>query len=204
MFCKNLSIFSGGRVKTSKSRVQKLANCTLKDLATKLDVHGRHCMLSYLSSLPISVLRSLDTEANKFYDNTNRLYDAALLPRCYTQHVLRPVIDSKINHIRHFIKIPFINKGMDFIDLPSIFRDKSVQSSIPNNFKNFEIRTICYEYNKPIRGLYLLSINLFLILISKLVPLTLELARTVSMFIRLQVMLLRAIWKLFLIHGFSR
>ena len=38
-----------------KSRVQKLANCTLRDLATKLDVHGRHCMLSYLSSLPISV-----------------------------------------------------------------------------------------------------------------------------------------------------
>ena len=25
-------------------------------------------MLSYLSSLPISVLRSLDTEANKFYE----------------------------------------------------------------------------------------------------------------------------------------
>ena len=50
-----------------KSRVQKLANCTFRDLATKLDVHGRHCMLSYLSSLPISVLRSLDIEANKFY-----------------------------------------------------------------------------------------------------------------------------------------
>ena len=42
-----------------KSRVQKLANCTLRDLATKLDVHGRHYMLSYLSSLPISVLHSL-------------------------------------------------------------------------------------------------------------------------------------------------
>ena len=69
-------------------------------------------MLSYLSSLHISVLRSLDTEANKFYDRTNRLYDAALLTRCYTQHALRPVIDSKIHHIRHFIKIPFINKGM--------------------------------------------------------------------------------------------
>ena len=38
-----------------KSRVQKLANCTLRDLAAKLDVHGRHYMLSYLSSLPISV-----------------------------------------------------------------------------------------------------------------------------------------------------
>ena len=131
---------------------QKLANCTLRDLATKLDDHGRHCMLSYLSSLPISVLRSLDTEANKFYDRTNRLYDAALLTRCYTQHALRPVIDSKINHIRHFIKIPFINKGMDFIDLLSIFRDKSVQSSIPNYFKNCEVPIICYKYNKPIRG----------------------------------------------------
>ena len=28
-------------------------------------------MLSYLSSLPISVLRSLDTEINTFYDRTN-------------------------------------------------------------------------------------------------------------------------------------
>ena len=41
--------------------------------------------------------------------------------------------------------------------------------------------------------LYLISINLFLILISKLVPLTLELARTLNMFIRLRVMLLQAI-----------
>ena len=135
-----------------KSRVQKLANCTLRDLAAILGVHGRHCMLSYLSSLPISVL--LDTEANKFYDRTNRLYDAALLTRCYTQHALRPVIDSKINHtcISHFIRIPFINKGMDLIDLPSIFRDKSVQSSIPNYFKNFEVPFICYKYNKLTRG----------------------------------------------------
>ena len=131
-----------------KSRVQKLAKCTLRDLATKLDIHGRHCMLSYLSSLPILVLRSLDTEANKFYDRTNRLYDAALLTRCYSQHALRPVIDSKINHIRHFIKIPSINKGMDFIDLPSIFRDKSVKSSIPNYFKNCGVPIICYKYTK--------------------------------------------------------
>ena len=58
----------------------------------------------------------------------------------------------KINHIRHFIKIPFINKRMDFIDLPSIFRDKSVHSFIPNYFKNYEVPIICYKYSKPIRG----------------------------------------------------
>ena len=99
-----------------KSRVQKLTNCTLRNIAGILDVHGRHSILSYLSSLPISVLRNLDTEANKFCDRSDRIYDAALLTRCYTQHALRPVVDSKINHERHLIKIPFINKGMVFID----------------------------------------------------------------------------------------
>ena len=61
-------------------------------------------------------------------------------------------VQSLIPKLRHFIKIPFINKGMDFIHLPSIFRDKSVQSSIPNYFKNCEVLIICYKYNKPIRG----------------------------------------------------
>ena len=33
---------------------------------------------------------------------------------------------SEINHIRHFIKIQFVNKGIEFINLPSIFKDKSL------------------------------------------------------------------------------
>ena len=150
-------------------------------------------MLSYLSSLPISVLRSLDTEATKFYYKTNRFYDAALLTRCYTQHALRPVIDSKINHIRHFIKIPFINKGMDFIDLPSIFRDKSVQSSILIILRIMKYQLFVINIINLLGALYLISINLFLILISKLVTLTPETAKTLNMFFRLRVMLLRAI-----------
>ena len=77
------------------------------------------------------------------------MYDAALPTRCYT---LRPFIDSESNHIRHFIKIPFINKGIDFIDLPSIFQDKLVSQSIPTYFQNSEPPIICYKYNKPIRN----------------------------------------------------
>ena len=93
-----------------KKRAVKRSNTSLKDLSKVLADHGRHSMLSFLSSLPISVLRILDTLANKFYDRNHQLYDAALLTRCYTQHALRPFIDSEINHKRHFIKIPFINK----------------------------------------------------------------------------------------------
>ena len=108
---------------------------------------GRHQMLSKLASLSVSSLRKLDGEANIFYDRKHDLYEAPRLSRCYTQHDLRPYIDSKINHIRHFIKIPFINKG---IDLPSIFRDNNVISAIPSYFENTESPIICYKYNKPI------------------------------------------------------
>ena len=83
-------------------------------------------MLSKLASLSVSSLRKLDDKANKFYDRKHDLYEAALLTRCYTQHALLPYIDSEINHIRHVIKIPFINKGIEFIELPSIFRDNDV------------------------------------------------------------------------------
>ena len=124
---------------------------TIFDLNILLN-SGRHQMLSKLASLSVSSLRKLDDEANKFYDRKHDLYEAALLTRCYTQHALRPYIDSEINHIRHFIKIPFINKGIEFIDLPSIFRDDNVISAIPSYFENTESPIICYKYNIPIRN----------------------------------------------------
>ena len=93
-----------------KKRAVKKSNTSLKDLSKVLEDHGRHSMLSSLSSLPIAVLRILDTEANKFYYRNHQLYDAALLTRCYIQDALRPFIDSETNHKRHFIKIPFIKE----------------------------------------------------------------------------------------------
>ena len=70
------------------------------------------------------------------------VYDASSLTQAIlvygtwnTQHALQPYIDSEINHIRHFIKFQFVNKGIEFINLPSIFKDKSVISSIPTYLK---------------------------------------------------------------------
>ena len=42
------------------------------------------------------------------------------------------------------IKIQFINKGIDFIDLPRVFKDRSVVSSIPDYFKNKGPPILCY------------------------------------------------------------
>ena len=82
---------------------------------------------------------------------------------------------------------------MDFIDLPSIFRDKSVQSSTPNYFKNNEVPIVCYKYNKPIRGAIFNFNKVVSDLDIETCILTPETAMTLNMFIRLRVMLLRAI-----------
>ena len=74
------------------------------------------------------------------------------LPGVKLNMLFWPYIDSKINHIRHFIKIQLVNKGILFINIPSIFKNKSVISSIPTYFENKESPSICYEYNKPIRS----------------------------------------------------
>ena len=151
---KRKSRYHGKRKNVNVKRkicTEKRSNTSLKDLSIALNNHGRHDLFSFLSSLPISVVHNLEIEANKLYNRANKLYQAARLTRCYVQHSLSPYIDSEVNHNRHFIKIPFINKGMEFIDLHSIFKDNLVISSIPNYFINSETPIICYKYNKPIR-----------------------------------------------------
>ena len=140
-----------GNVKRKSLAIKKI-NTSLKVLADILNTRGRHDMMSFLSSLPFPVKVKLDDEANRFYDKSHQFYQAALLTRCYTEHIIRPKPDPEKDHKRYFIKIPFINKGIEFIDLPSIFRDKSVVSSLPDYFKNTENPIICYKYNKPVRN----------------------------------------------------
>ena len=72
----------------------------------------------HIVTLSISSLRLLYIEANNFYERAHRLYDAALLTRCYTQHAPRPYIDSKINHIRHFIKFNLSTRGFHSLTYP--------------------------------------------------------------------------------------
>ena len=107
-------------------------------------------MLSKLSLLRIASLRILVEKANTFYDRT---HDFTSIKQLFVLDVtLNMLFDSEINHIRHFIKIPFINKGINFIDQPRKFRIYTVASSIPNDFEYKEMPIICYKYTKPIRS----------------------------------------------------
>jgi hypothetical protein len=155
------SIYSTRKRKSRSHGIRKNGNIKRKSrLATNVtDLHnlllqrGKHKMLSLLSSLSLSSLRDIDNEADKIVLQTDPLYKTATLVQSYTQHVLRPHIDSLSDHKRYFIKISFINRGIDFIDLQSVLRNKNVMDCIPKYFKNLEPPIICYKYNKPTRGM---------------------------------------------------
>ena len=70
----------------------KRINTSLKDN------HAPYDLLSFLISLPISVLCTLELEAYKLYVRANKLYKAELLTRCYVQHFVSPFISSEVNH----------------------------------------------------------------------------------------------------------
>ena len=160
----SIDIFSLFSIRKRKSRshgVRKNGNIKRKsrhkvsvcDLHNLLNNAGIHSMLSRLSSLSFSSLREVDQEADKIVSRFHPFYNTASLIQSYSQHVLRPHIDKESEHKRYFLKINFINKGIDFIDLQSIFHDYKVRQSIPSYFKNSEPPIICYKYNKPIRNL---------------------------------------------------
>ena len=69
---------------SAKFVLKKRLNTSLKDLSIVLNNHGLHGLFSFLSSLPISVLRNLELEANKLYDRANKLHKAALLKVLYS------------------------------------------------------------------------------------------------------------------------
>ena len=50
----------------------------------------------------------------------------------------------------HFIKLDFINKGTDAVNLPSILRSKSVMETVSTYFKEKEPPIISYTYTKTI------------------------------------------------------
>jgi hypothetical protein len=159
----DIDIFSILNIRKRKSRSHGIrrngnikrkskVNISVADLDIILSNSGRHSMLSRLTSLSIQSLKKLDEEADQYVIQTDPFYTVSYLIQNYTQHVLRPHIDTQSDHDRHFLKIHFINKGIDFIDVPSIFRDRRVIDSVPKYFRNSEVPIICYKYKTPVRN----------------------------------------------------
>ena len=140
-------------------------------------------MLSYLSSLPSAVLRSLDTEANRFYDRNHQMYEAALLTRFYTQHALRPFIDSESNHIDISLKFRSLIKELTLLIYQVYSRANHCHSLYLRTSKTRNLLLYLTNIINQSEILFSISINLFLILIFMLILLSLEIVKIQHIFI---------------------
>ena len=84
-----------------KTCAEKCINTSLKDISITLNNHGRHGLLSFLSFLPISVLRNLELKVNKVYDISNNYIKQHFLQGVMFNIflVLISILRSTINYI---------------------------------------------------------------------------------------------------------
>ena len=141
----------GKRINRNKRKLRR-SSISVADLFTIFKNNGRHNLLCKLSNLPVLKLHDILNECNSISHASPR-YEIAQIIIAYCYFKLFPKISKAENVKRHFIKIQFINKGIDLIDLASIFRNSTVTDAIPNYFENIEPPILCYSYKKPTRGI---------------------------------------------------
>ena len=125
---------------------------TLVNLIDSIDQpQGVHKLKTTLFSISLPKLRELQSLAS---ESTNYDYESAeyrvtaIILDTAQYRLLRPVrsdilsTDAKT----HFIKLDFISKGIDAVNLPSILRSKSVIEIVPTYFKEKEPPIISYTY----------------------------------------------------------
>jgi hypothetical protein len=144
---------SHGKRKNHNVKRKSKSSISMSDLFYIYKHSGRHALLSRVAGLSISCLQKVDEEADQIFIRTHPMYDVAGIVQCYSQHKLRPHVDEDSSHKRSFLKILYCNKGIDFIDLASIFNDKRVKDKVPLYFENSETPIICYKYKKSTRNL---------------------------------------------------
>ena len=141
----------GRRINRNKRKFHRVF-VSLSDLLNIFKNNGRHKLLCKLSTIPAQRLHNIYTDCLTI-SHTSPKYELSLIISAFALNKLFPRPNKPENVKRHFLKLPFINKGIDIIDLPSILRDFNVNQTIPPCFDNKEPPIISYSYKKPTRGI---------------------------------------------------
>ena len=101
---------------------------------------GVHKIKTTLSSISLPKLRELQSLAQEStnYDYVSAEYRVtAIILDTALHRLFRPVHSDLLSTDAktHFIKLEFIHKGIDAVNLPSILRSKSVTETVPTYFK---------------------------------------------------------------------
>ena len=139
----------GRRVNRNKKK-SKSHNINVSDLLKISKNNGTHQLLTKLCSLPVTKLNNILNECDRIsLLSSNGETVRIIMAFCYSK--LFPKIDRPESHKRRFIKIEYISKGIDLVNVANILNDKRVTKHIPGYFDNKELPIICYLYKEPSR-----------------------------------------------------
>ena len=115
-------------------------------------VHKIKTTLFSISLLKLLELQSLALESTNYDYESAEYRVTAIILNTVQYRFFRPVYSDLLttDDKTHFIKLDFINKDIDAVNLPSILRCKSVTETVPTYFKEKELTIISYTYTKTI------------------------------------------------------
>ena len=96
-------------------------------------------------------LQELDLESTNFDYSSAKHQVTAIILDIANYRLFRPVrTDFPADKPKNFMKISFLNKAVDAINLPALLRSTSVTDKIPVYFGDKEPPTVSYEYTSTV------------------------------------------------------
>ena len=115
---------------------------------------GLHHIRTSLFALSFRDLRKLQTYAlglSVTDPNTIQYRLVSIIADIAAYRLYKPVtVGPMTDENRHFMHIPFANKGIDAINVSNILHNKKVTTTIPSYFKNQAVPILSYKYTKTI------------------------------------------------------
>ena len=124
----------------------------LVDMINQPDgVHKINTILFSVSFPQLRVLQELALESNNYDFSSAQYRIVAIILDIANYRLFKPVrSDVPVDPPKNLMKIKFMNKAIDSINLPAILRSKSVAERIPVYFRNKEPPIISCEYTYTI------------------------------------------------------
>ena len=186
---------------TAPYGLKQRLNRSLDDLLRIANNNGRHELLHALSTIPVSRLKQILDDADR---RSLRHSDWSKLKMimAISFNKLFPCI-PQLPPQTQFIKIKFINQGLDLLNISNIFRDHRVASKIPQYFENLDPPRICYQYKTLLEISFSTTTKSYLTLMFGILFNLLALVRTRHFCIHLQAMLSQATLPISLIKDYG-
>ena len=114
-------------------------------------VHNINTKLFSISFPQLRSLQKLALESTNFDYSSAEYRVIAIILDIANYRLFRPVrSDVPAEKPKHFMKIKFLNKAVDAINLPALLRSTSVTDKIPAYFRDKEPPIVSYEYTSTV------------------------------------------------------